>query len=283
MQFNKFSINDFLFQDQKIILNEKGKQKISRPKKITGSRIGAILGVDPYTTPFQAWCQMMGFFESTPDPFFLNAGIIIEPKLRSFVEKKLNCKFRFYEGKDVGFDVFKSNPVFGGMPDGEPIDQKTNKINYHQKLPMLEIKTTSLDEYFWTTVENELALVYENDLPKIKSVGTRFSKWVDDKHIKIPLNYLYQLGLYLYLRNQTKGLFCVAFLSTQDYLNPESFNLEKSLVLLEELEIDLKSFQKVIDYAINWYQQHILSGISPKMTNTDLEWFSFGYPDIKKK
>ncbi|MDQ0514347.1 hypothetical protein J2Z62_000785 [Mycoplasmoides fastidiosum] len=282
MEFNKFKPNEFVFQNKQIHLTPAGRQKVYRPKKITGSRLGAILGVDEYSSPFQVWCDMMGFFKTTPDPFFLNAGIVIEPKLREFVESKLNCKFQSYHGPDVGFDVFKTNKYFGGMPDGEPLDPQTNQVNYESNIPMLEIKTTSIDEYFWTKRDNELVLERdENGLPLIKSEGTRFSKWIDQKHIKIRNSYMFQLGLYLYLRNQTKGLFCVAFLETADYLNPENFDLNKNIVLLEEFEMDRQSFQAAIDYAQAWYEAHIVTGISPEMSSADLEWFSYGYPHLK--
>lgn len=89
---------------------------------------------------------MLGFYKSDMEQFFVTAGQEIEPKLRQFAESKTNLNFHVYNPFSVNFDVFKEHDIFGGLPDGEPIDEK-GEINYDHHKPMLEIKTVSRDEY----------------------------------------------------------------------------------------------------------------------------------------
>lgn len=284
MIFHKFKYNiDFKIKNNCVVLTSTGRKKIYRPKKITGSRLANVIGCGEFSSPFQTWCDIFGFYKPEIDPFFLEAGIEIEPKLRKYVEDKIGCKFKSYNGPDVGFDVFKENEIFGGLPDGEPFDFENNKFTYDNNFPMLEIKTTSMDEFYWTKKDNEMFLVRdENNIPQLKNCDTKFAKWIDQKQIKIPDSYMYQLGLYLYLRNLSTGIFCIGFLKFEDYLNPKNFDLNKRIILLEKFSINLQEFQTVINYATNWYQDYVEKFISPPMTPSDLEWFSYGYPELKK-
>lgn len=288
MEFKKFIFGtDFECVNNRIRLLPSGIAKLMdkhqklKIKKITGSRIGAILGVDEYKSPFQVWCDMLGFYKSEMEQFFVLAGQAIEPKLREFAEFKTNYKFQVHNPISVQFDVFKQHTIFGGLPDGEPVNAR-GVIDYEGHMPMLEIKTVSRDEYEWTKINNELFLVREDDMPIIKARDTKLKKWFDHHNFHISLSYQYQLGLYLYLRNTTRGLFCVGFLKTQDYLAPQKFDPFKgeNLVALAEFQIDLVKFQSVVDYATQWYHCHIDGYISPEMSSVDREWFRFGYPEI---
>jgi hypothetical protein len=65
--------------------------------------------------------------------------------------------------------MFKENKIFGGIPDGEPVDSN-NKLAYKDNKPMLEIKTTSKDSLVYKfNKNNAMEMVKdENGLPKIK-------------------------------------------------------------------------------------------------------------------
>lgn len=282
MEFNKFILNtDFVYQNNRIIFTSNGLAKVKR-KKITGSRIGSLLGINNYQSPFQTWCDMMGFYKTEGEQFFTEAGIIIEPKLKKYVEQRLKLTMQSYEGKLVGFDVFKDNPIFGGMPDGEPLDQ-SGKLLFDDQHPLLEIKTTSIDEYQWEKRKNELFLVRDaNQLPIIKQKFVKIQKWIIDNQVSVPLSYQYQLALYLYLRKASYGLFCIGFLQNENYLEPEKYdpNHAENLVILEEFYLNYDKFEAVIDYARRWYENYVISGISPELSTQDLEWIRFGYPKI---
>jgi hypothetical protein len=129
------------------------KKSAHRFKKITGSRFAAVLGMDKYKTPFMVWMDMVHLFKDDMDPTLANSGNVIEPKIRDFVTKQLNIQFLFHDPFVVNFDVFKSNNIFGGIPDGEPT--VLGKIDYSTGLPMLEIKTSSIDKLKYGKNEKE--------------------------------------------------------------------------------------------------------------------------------
>lgn len=146
MEFNRFKLNlDFTYHNNQIHLTANGQTK-AKKKKITGSRLGAVLGVNEYQSPFQVWCDLLGFYSSEGERYFLEAGSIIEPKLNAYVQKQLQLKFKSYHSPAVGYDLFPNNPIFGGVPDGEPLGEN-NQLVFDHKHYLLEIKTASLDEY----------------------------------------------------------------------------------------------------------------------------------------
>lgn len=294
MKFDKYKLNkDFTFKEGKIYLTKEAFNKIYKLKKITGSRIGAVLGHDSYKTPFQIWCEIFGFFKSESSDYFLKAGSEIESKLRLYAEKKFNKKFISYSPEVCGFDVFKNEKIFGGIPDGEEyVDGKLVSI--------LEIKTASFDKFAWKVKNNEFDLVIGNDgKPIVSKKGAGLLKWFKNGEVIIPENYKDQLSLYLYLRGISKGYFCVCFVKEKDYENPSSVNFmsefnnyrgydlenisissEEHILVWYEHTIDLEEYGKQIKKAQEWYEEHIFKGVSPKMTSEDLAWFRYGYPEL---
>lgn len=144
MKFNRDTFifsKDFTYKNNQIHLTSEGRSKIRKFKKLTGSRIGAVFGSDSFKTPFQLWCDLLGMYVEEPDRFFLDAGQIIEPKLREYAELKTGKKFRTYDPKLIRYDLFSDNDIFGGIPDGEEWDENGNLLS------ILEIKTAQLDKY----------------------------------------------------------------------------------------------------------------------------------------
>ena len=59
-----------------------------RPKKITGTRFAAIMGLNKWTTPFNAWCAITRTYEEPfEDTIYTVAGKTIEPKQAEFMKK----------------------------------------------------------------------------------------------------------------------------------------------------------------------------------------------------
>lgn len=299
MKFKKFEHQeDFFYKDKQIFLTESGLNKVKKRKKITGSRLAAVLGKNSFTSPFKVWCDILGFYEMEMEDFFIKAGISIEPKLLKFFSKKLNKDFVSYDAREIYYDAFREVEIFGGIPDGE--EYKDGKVT-----SILEIKTTQIDKYQWKIHNNEYILDKKDGKPQIISYGGGLSKWFKKKQFLIPEEYKYQLALYLYLRNIDTGYFGVAFLNQDDYFAPENFdpettnqtyadlmvdeNLPENLkplfsqgrvIVIEKMIINLQEFQKIVDYAKDWYEKHIIKGISPELTDEDLEWFRYGFPNI---
>lgn len=269
MPFTKQKNIDFKIENNQIILTDEYKKKFaSRFKKITGSRFFNVLGQNEMCSEFKTWCMMVNIYQEPMDEMLANAGNVIEPKIRTWVENKINQKFLVYDPKVCQYDVFKENKIFGGIPDGEPLIN--NEINYN-KAGILEIKTTSIDSFLYEKINHVFVLKKdENNFPIVKLPNGKKQKWFNtNNEIVIPTEYLYQLGLYCYLRNTSKGLFAIAFLEKQDYIEPNKCNIDNREIQLVDYSIDLNEFSKYIKQAEEWYQKYIINGVSPIMNEED--------------
>lgn len=273
MPFNKVLNQDFYIKDDQIVLSDEYKNtNLTKFKKITGTRLSSILNLSDYNSPVKMWAQMVNIYTEPMDPMYSQAGNIIEPKIHKWVCEKTNINFKQHNPAQCKWDVFSDVKIFGGIPDGEPVDESGNLL--YPEMPILEIKTTSIDSFKFKK-ENGLFILQkdENNHPIVKNQGEKKAKWFDiNKNIIIPDEYKFQLGLYCYLRDTTKGLFAIAFLETNDYINPESTNINEREIYLVDFNIDLNIFKKYISQAEEWYNNYILKGISPKMSKEDLEW-----------
>lgn len=98
-------------------------------KKITGTRIGAILGVSKYSTPFKVACEMAGIYPGDKTNKYMEAGNVLEPVIRDYVISKLDIVSDMLGLDSVtieepvpadkcGYDHFHDKPLFGGLVDG---------------------------------------------------------------------------------------------------------------------------------------------------------------------
>jgi hypothetical protein len=58
-----------------------------------------------------------------------------------------------------------------------------------------------------------------------------------------------QLGLYLYLRNTTKGIFGIAFLEREDYAYPENFQPNNRDIQIVKCEMQREQIEPYIQFA----------------------------------
>ena len=274
MPFIKKLNYDFHLQNNQLVLDKDYLNKC-KFKKITGSRLASVLGKNKYCSPFKIWTIIVGIFREDMDQTLAIAGQIIEPKIRDYVSSKLNINFKVYDPIKVNWDVFKENKIFGGIPDGEPINAN-GCIDYSNNKPMLEIKTSSFDTLVYEK-KNGVLMIKKDDkgLPLIKEAQKKYLSWFDPntKKILISLEYQYQLALYLYLRNTSKGLFAISWLYPNDYLNPNDFKIDGHEIRLCDFSIDLPQFVNEINQAKKWYNQYVIKGVSPLMSDNDKLWF----------
>lgn len=276
MPFTNGLNKDFFIKDNsRIVLDKQYLEKNKwRFKKITGSRFSSILGIGDYACPFKTWCQIVGIYSEKMDPMRAKAGQVIEPKVRDFVSKALNIKFKDYIPSQVNWDVLGTKgSVFGGIPDGEPINPD-GSLAYDKGQPMLEIKTASIDVFVNKKVKGVFELVTENGFPIVKPNGAgqgRLKKLDANGNLLISAEYRYQLGLYLHLRNVTHGIFAFVFLKPEDYAHPELCDVSQREIKLAKIQID-SSFKAAIDKAQKWYDDYVKTGISPIMTEADKTW-----------
>jgi len=205
-------------------------------KKITGTRLASILNLNKWSTPFQAWCEITKTYEKPfEDTKYTIAGKTIEPKQADYYESHFFTKL--VRPKDIwGEDYFKKtygdfypdNKIFGGMWDYLEYDLFGEKFEN-----VLECKTT-----------------------------IRAEDWKTDP----PLNYLLQVCLYSYLLKSNQNTLMCSFLSEQDLEKPNDFvpSEENTIIRKFKTEDYFPNFEEdYIDKAIDFWEQHVLTGISP--------------------
>lgn len=270
-QLNK----DFFIENNKIILsNDFYSKNHYKFKKITASRLSGVLGLNQYTSPVKTWCIITGIFQDVMDPILAKAGEKIEPKIRDYVSEITNTKYLAYNPIEVKFDIFKENKIFGGIPDGEPIDDNGNFL-YDKGKRLLEIKTSSIDKLAFESKNGGLFLkLDENKLPIIKEKGVKKATWFDENNkLVIPEEYCLQVSLYAYLRNIQKVQLAVTFLTPNDYKNPDDYKVNDHEIYIANIDIELREFKSIIDKAEKWYQEYVINNHhSPILDENDLNW-----------
>lgn len=217
-----------------------------RPKKLTGTRFAAVLGLDPWKTPFQVWCEVTRSYE---EPFVENiytqTGKLLEPIIIQYIQDLYFPDL--YRPEDVfGPDPFKSTwgdffkrvPIFGGMWDALSDGENPPEC-------VIEIKTTK-----------------------------RHADWDNGA----PDHQALQGALYAYHKGSPTVLMVGALLEDKDYAEIETFLASGSPpedfqgwrpsdknVTTDMFDIvdRYPEFDSMIDYATNWWNSHVVTGISP--------------------
>ena len=220
----------------------------AKPKKITGTHFPTILGVNPFSSPFEVWCRCTRTFEI---PFegnqYTNAGQIIEPKVFDFLRKSMGFGNRVVTPEDVyGKDHFKKTwgdfypdtPIFGGMWDALIYDDNGKPEC------VVEIKTVRVDG----------------------RSGSLEQRWKDGE---APHYQALQASLYAYLLGIDKVLMVAVTLSEKegDYEHPESVvpSYANENVYTDEFRVSERypNFDMYIEQATAWWKAYVLTGISP--------------------
>ena len=207
-----------------------------RPKKITGTRLAAIMGYNPYKTPFAIWCEVTKTYE---DPFVDNkytlAGKAIEPKQAQFIRDHLGLTvisptdvFGRDYFKTTGGDFFRDQKVLGGMWDFllEERGERTGVI---------EMKTTKWDN---------------------------FVKW---KAEGLPLYYVLQVAEYAYLYGLDECHLLCTGLHEEDYEHPEELPMSYENTFVESFRVSEKfpNMSEIVKYAYDWWDAYVVTGNSP--------------------
>lgn len=207
-----------------------------RPKKLTGTRFATILGLNPWSTPFEIWCEVTRTYQKPfEDTIYTIAGKTIEPKQAEYMKQTYfmsnlvtptDIWGKDYFRQTYG-DFFKESPVLGGMwdyllygKDGKPTT-------------VLEMKTSK-----------------------------RVEDWKDD----IPEYYALQAALYAYLLGVDEVIMVASFLEPKDYDNPEKFVCSGENTITRPFKVserypDFK--KKYVKPALKWWKDYVESGISP--------------------
>lgn len=220
-----------------------------KPKKISGTYFPTVLGLDPWKTPFEAWCKNTRTWES---PFegnkYTHAGEVIEPKVFEFLRTSMGFGNRVATPTDVyGKDYFKKtwgdffpqSTVFSGMWDALIKDENGN-IEY-----VVEIKTVQVDG----------------------RSGSLEDRWKDGE---APHYQALQASLYAYLLGIDKVLMVAVALEDKkgDYEHPEQVipSYANGNVYIDEFRVSERypNFDMYIEKATAWWNAYVITGISPE-------------------
>lgn len=225
-------------------------EPIKKNKKITGTHFPTVLGVNPFSTPFEVWCRCTRTYEK---PFegnkYTNAGEIIEPKVFEFLRNSMGFGDRLVTPTDMyGKDYFKKTwgdfypeyETFGGMWDALIYEDET-KTNFEY---VVEVKTVCVDG----------------------RSGTLEERWKDGE---APHYQALQASLYAHLLGVKKVLMVAVALeeSKGDYEHPEQVtpSYANANVYIDEFVVAERypNFDMYIEQSKEWWNNHVLTGISP--------------------
>lgn len=206
-----------------------------KPKKLTATRFATIMGLNAWSTPFSAWCEMTRTYEEPfEDSIYTIAGKVIEPKICDYLRDRYFMDIKSptdvygpdYFKKTWG-DFFHDVEALGGMWDFLGDDF------------VVEVKTTK-------RVEDWRGL---------------------DGTVEPPIYYKLQASLYAYLLGFDNVVMTCSFLQDKDYANPEAFvpTVDNTVVIEFKLSEAFPTFKEsYIDPALKFWREHVLTGISPE-------------------
>lgn len=205
-----------------------------KTKKITGTRFATILGLNPWSTPFEMWCAITKTYEIPfEDTIYTIAGKTIEPKQAAYMKKSYGMELTSPTdiwGKDyfkqTWGDFFPENPHLGGMWDylSKDEDGKTDAV--------LEMKTTKRAED------------WENDVPEY---------------------YALQAALYAYLLGVDDVIMVASFLEEKDYTDPKKYKPSAANTITVEFKVSERypNFSELVAQVEKWWADYVETGISP--------------------
>ena len=218
------------------------EQPPKQHKLLTGTRFASCLGLNPYSSPFQIWCECTKLvtppFEET---MYTKAGKIIENFQREYISKTFPNIVGPEEYFGNTYEMYKWNffdekfKPFGGMWDA--VSTKNNG--------------------------KDIAMVVE-----FKTANSA-AKWVDGP----PIYYLMQGALYAKMLGLDKVLFVASFLSPMDYAHPEEFVPDETNTImivkkLKDIVVELNgeylSFEELYQKAFDFWNRYVVTGISPE-------------------
>lgn len=207
-----------------------------KPKKLTATRFATILGLNPWQTPFEVWCEVTrAYAKPFEDTIYTIAGKTIEPKQAEYM-KDAYFMTNLVTPTDVwGADYFKrtwgdffpDTDVLGGMWDYLLYDKDGKPTT------VLEMKTSK-----------------------------RVEDWADD----IPEYYALQAALYAYLLDVDDVIMVASFLEDGDYADPSKFVCKADNTITRPFKVSERypDFGKrYVKPALKWWMDHVMTGISP--------------------
>lgn len=207
-----------------------------RPKKLTGTRFAAVMGLNAWTTPFEVWCAVTRTYEKPfEDTIYTVAGKTIEPKQAQYMK----------EAYMMG-NLIAPTDVFG-----ENYFQRT----WGDFFPDRKVLGGSWDY-----------LLVDKDGKPTTVLEMKTSKRVEDWKTDIPEYYALQAALYAYLLGVDDVIMVASFLEMSDYDNPDKFVCSGDNTITRPFKVSERypDFEKkYVKPALKWWKDYVESGISP--------------------
>ena len=206
-----------------------------KPKKITATRFATILGLNPWSSAFEVWCEITKTYQKPfEDTIYTIAGKTIEPKQIDYMHRAYGM-YNLKTPTDIyGTDYFKKTwgdffhdwDVLGGMWDSLLVDENGKPE------AVLEFKTTK-----------------------------RAEDWAND----VPEYYALQAALYAYMLGVDDVIMVASFLESKDYEHPKNFVPSASNTITVEFKVSERypDFHRMVAQAVAWWNTHVVTGISP--------------------
>lgn len=207
-----------------------------KPKKLTGTRFATILGLNPWSTPFEVWCEVTRTYQKPfEDTIYTLAGKAIEPKQAEYMKQSYFMTNIVTPTDLWGADYFKK--TFG---------------DFFPEIPVLG----GMWDYLLYTKEGKPTTVLEMKTTK------RAEDWADD----IPEYYALQAALYAYLLGVDDVIMVASFLEESDYHDPSKFVCKGGNTITRPFKVSERypNFEKkYVKPALKWWHDHVETGISP--------------------
>lgn len=202
-------------------------------KKVSGTSMGGILGISPWSTPFQVACNLLGLGrEDISGSKAIQRGIALEPKILKYADETWSEAGVFMSAEEVyakregDHDSWVSDfedEIFAGHVDGLVIRDEGDYI--------LEVKTTR-DPTSW-----------ENGVPEY---------------------YFWQVAVYNHFLTRKSRVYFVLGIATEvTDRDPASWVPNEDNCILIPMDIDDEQVQAKMEEITEWYNTYIRNGVTP--------------------
>lgn len=216
--------------------------------KVSGTMIGGIRGVSPWSSPFTVACDILGLGRlDVSDKPAVKTGKVLESKIIEYLGEAYPDMGIFipaeglYDAREGPHNTWKpdfDDETFTGHIDGAVMDSEGNSY-------ILEVKTSS-----------------------------NLGAWMDG----IPQYYYWQVALYnAFLAHQDKAYVALGIVDDETHKNPDAWVPSKSNVILMEVPIDMEEAEQVFSEVREWYHELVMTNTTPIYDSTkrfDTELYS---------
>lgn len=212
-------------------------------RKITGTSIGALLGQNPYMTPFVASAKLLGLGDEAGigDKPAVKTGIALESRIIDYMRTR-----HARNGESGIFDTILSAEEVYAPREGDHESWKTDWD----------------DPVFGGHVD---CICYVDGRPYIGEVKTakNLIAWADG----VPSHYLWQVYLYNhFITHQSKAYVMLGVVTDETYADPNTWVPSDENCMLYEVDIP-ENIGNVIEAVRDWYGKTVAKGFTALWTD----------------